>query len=70
MSLQRVKAKAWNSRSMHRASLLKLTLERDDFAKFGKWLNRIDIPVAVVLEGGYSNVLPELIDEFLSAWQS
>jgi acetoin utilization deacetylase AcuC-like enzyme len=48
--------------------LLQLTLEREDFAKFGAWLNNIDIPAAVVLEGGYSNELPELIDAFLIAW--
>jgi acetoin utilization deacetylase AcuC-like enzyme len=48
--------------------LLQLTLEREDFAIFGEWLNQLDIPVAAVLEGGYSNDLPELIDAFLSAW--
>jgi acetoin utilization deacetylase AcuC-like enzyme len=52
-----------------RDPLLQLTLEREDFATFGKWLNEIDIPVAVTLEGGYSNDLPELIDAFLTAWQ-
>ena len=52
-----------------RDPLLQLTLEREDFATFGEWLNEIDIPVAVVLEGGYSNDLPELIDAFLTAWQ-
>jgi len=50
--------------------LLQLTLEREDFATFGNWLNKIDVPVAVVLEGGYSNDLPELIDAFLTAWDS
>jgi len=50
--------------------LLQLTLEREDFATFGEWLNKIGIPVSVVLEGGYSNDLPELIDAFLTAWQA
>ena len=50
-----------------RDPLLQLTLEREDFAKLGEWLNKIKIPVAVVLEGGYSNDLPELIDVFLTA---
>jgi len=50
--------------------LLQLTLEREDFATFANWLNEIDVPVAVVLEGGYSNDLPELIDAFLTAWDS
>ena len=49
--------------------LLQLTLEHEDFANFGKWLHNIDIPAAVVLEGGYSDELPELIDAFLSAWR-
>ncbi len=51
-----------------RDPLLQLTLEREDFATFGEWLKQIDIPVAVVLEGGYGNDLPELIDAFLTAW--
>lgn len=48
--------------------LLQLTLDREDFALFGEWLRKIDTPVSVVLEGGYSNDLPELIDAFLTAW--
>jgi acetoin utilization deacetylase AcuC-like enzyme len=51
-----------------RDPLLQLALEREDFAAFGEWLNQIDIPVAVVLEGGYSNDMPELIDAFLTGW--
>jgi acetoin utilization deacetylase AcuC-like enzyme len=53
-----------------RDPLLQLTLEREDFATLGEWLNKIGIPVSVVLEGGYSNDLPELIDAFLTAWQA
>lgn len=53
-----------------RDPLLQLTLDREDFATFGEWLGDLEIPVAVVLEGGYSNELPELIDAFLSKWQS
>src|SRR5262249_35570371 len=52
-----------------RDPLLQLTLEREDFATFGEWLGDIEVPVAVILEGGYSNDLPELIDAFLTAWQ-
>ena len=51
-----------------RDPLLQLTLEPEDFAQFGDWLKNIEIPVAVVLEGGYSDDLPELIDAFLTAW--
>ncbi|MFL6500905.1 MAG: histone deacetylase family protein [Candidatus Udaeobacter sp.] len=53
-----------------RDPLLQLTLEREDFATFGNWLGEIGTPVAVALEGGYSNELPELIDAFLSGWQA
>ena len=53
-----------------RDPLLQLTLEHEDFATFGEWLGDLEIPVAVVLEGGYSNELPELIDAFLSSWQA
>jgi acetoin utilization deacetylase AcuC-like enzyme len=53
-----------------RDPLLQLTLEREDFAAFGECLGDLEIPVAVVLEGGYSNDLPELIDAFLSSWQA
>jgi acetoin utilization deacetylase AcuC-like enzyme len=52
-----------------RDPLLQLTLEHQDFATFGEWLGDLELPVAVVLEGGYSNELPELIDAFLSSWQ-
>ena len=51
-----------------RDPLLQLTLERQDFAVLGDWLGDIKIPVAAMLEGGYSNDLPELIDAFLTAW--
>ena len=48
--------------------LVQMTLEPEDFSKFGEWLCQLDIPVATILEGGYSDELPELIDAFLTAW--
>jgi acetoin utilization deacetylase AcuC-like enzyme len=48
--------------------ITQMTLERADFATFGSWLRDVQIPTAAVLEGGYSDELPELIDAFLSAW--
>lgn len=48
--------------------LLQMMLEPEDFSTFGEWLHELDIPVATILEGGYSNELPELIDAFLTAW--
>jgi len=50
--------------------LVQMTLEQEDFATFGDWLRKIDIPVAAILEGGYSDDLPELIDAFLTSWNS
>jgi len=48
--------------------LVQMTLEQDDFAKFGEWLRKLEVPTAAVLEGGYSSKLPELIDTFLTSW--
>ena len=48
--------------------LVQMTLEHEDFARFGQRLNKIGIPVAAILEGGYSDELPELIDTFLTSW--
>lgn len=50
--------------------LVQMTLEAEDFSIFGEWLRQLDIPVATILEGGYSDELPELIDAFLTAWAS
>jgi len=52
-----------------RDPLVQMTLETEDFATFGEWLHKIDIPVAAILEGGYSDDLPELINAFLRAWE-
>ena len=51
-----------------RDPLVQMMLEPEDFSRFGEWLHRLDIPVATILEGGYSDELPELIDAFLTAW--
>lgn len=50
--------------------ITQMTLKRDDFATFGKWLAQIKVPAAAILEGGYSDDLPELIDAFLGAWDA
>ena len=51
-----------------RDPLVQMTLEAEDFAAFGEWLRKIEIPAGAILEGGYSDDLPELIDAFLAAW--
>ncbi len=50
--------------------LVQMTLELEDFAKFGDWLRNVGIPAVAILEGGYSDDLPELIDAFLTSWSS
>ncbi len=39
-----------------------------DYWKMGKWLKDIDLPTFALLEGGYHNDLPYLIEEFLTGW--
>jgi acetoin utilization deacetylase AcuC-like enzyme len=51
-----------------RDPLVQMTLETEDFASFGVWLRDMNIPASAILEGGYSDDLPELIDAFLTAW--
>jgi acetoin utilization deacetylase AcuC-like enzyme len=48
--------------------ITQMSLERGDFATMGKWLADLKIPAAAILEGGYSDELPTLIDAFLTDW--
>jgi len=48
--------------------LTQMSLERDDFATFGRWLKETGLPAAPILEGGYSDDLPVLIEAFLMGW--
>ena len=45
-----------------------MTLEAEDFATLGHWLHETGLPSAAVLEGGYGDDLPLLIEAFLAAW--
>ena len=49
--------------------ITEMTLEREHFAEFGRWLKEAGIPSGAILEGGYSGELPLLIDAFLTAWE-
>jgi len=49
--------------------LTAMTLEANDFATLGQWLRATGLPAAAILEGGYSDDLPLLIDAFLTAWE-
>ena len=48
--------------------ITEMTLQADDFATFGQWLRETNILSGAILEGGYSDELPELIDAFLGGW--
>ena len=48
--------------------ITEMTLAREDFALCGQWLRDAGVPAGAILEGGYSDELPELIDAFLTAW--
>ncbi len=50
--------------------LVQMSLKAEDFGTFGKWLRECDVPGGAVLEGGYSDELPELIDAFLNGWEN
>lgn len=46
-----------------------MSLELEDFHAMGCWLNEAPFPVSCVLEGGYGEELPELVDAFLCGWE-
>lgn len=50
--------------------ITEMTLGVEDFATFGKWLRETNLPAGAILEGGYSDELPELIDAFLNGWEN
>src|SRR2546421_1114006 len=50
-----------------RDPLVQMTLETEDFASFGEWLTKIDIPAAVILVVCDSEDLSVLVDAFLCA---
>lgn len=50
--------------------ITQMTLEGEDFATFGKWLRDANVAAGAILEGGYSDDLPQLIDSFLTNWNT
>ena len=49
--------------------ITEMSLQVEDFAKLGHMLGDAPCPMGAILEGGYSQELPLLVDSFLSAWQ-
>ncbi len=52
-----------------RDPITSMSLEIEDFATLGRWLREAGLPAAALLEGGYSDDLPLLIDAFVSTWK-
>ena len=50
--------------------ITQMSLTMEDFALFGQWLRETGYPAGAILEGGYSDDLPLLLDAFLRAWSS
>jgi acetoin utilization deacetylase AcuC-like enzyme len=50
--------------------ITQMSLREEDFTTLGRWLGESGLPVAALLEGGYSRELPELATKFLTAWES
>ncbi len=50
--------------------ITQMSLAMEDFALFGQWLRECALPAGAILEGGYSDDLPQLLGAFLSAWSS
>jgi acetoin utilization deacetylase AcuC-like enzyme len=48
--------------------LTEMTLEQEHFAGFGRRLKETGLAAGVILEGGYSNDLPILVESFLAEW--
>jgi len=48
--------------------ITEMSLVAEDFATCGKWLRETGLRSGAILEGGYSEELPQLIDAFLSSW--
>ena len=53
-----------------RDPLLSLSLHLEDYRSCGEWMAQSAIPSAAILEGGYSDDLPLLIDAFLTGWDA
>ncbi len=48
--------------------LTEMRLGIEDYRSLGAWIERSNIPAAAILEGGYSDDLPLLVDAFLKGW--
>jgi len=51
-----------------RDPITEMTLLAEDFATCGRWLRETGVRAGAILEGGYSDELPALVDAFLTSW--
>ena len=49
--------------------LTDMRLRPKEFAALGDWCRHAPWPVGAILEGGYSQELPGLVNTFLEAWE-
>ncbi|MBA3543102.1 MAG: histone deacetylase [Chthoniobacterales bacterium] len=49
--------------------ITQMSLEPADFALFGRWLRESGVRAGAILEGGYSDELPRLMEAFLTSWE-
>ena len=49
--------------------LTDMRLRPKEFAALGRWMHDAPCPVGAILEGGYSQELPVLVNTFLEAWE-
>lgn len=50
--------------------IMEMTLQPENFATCGRWLRETGVPAGAILEGGYSDALPDLIDAFVTEWSA
>lgn len=50
--------------------ITEMSLLLEDYEELGRWLHNVSLPVACILEGGYSGDLPLLIGSFLEKWEN
>ncbi len=50
--------------------ITQMTLREKDFGELGRWLHAAPCPAAAIMEGGYSDELPDLVEAFLAAWEN
>jgi acetoin utilization deacetylase AcuC-like enzyme len=50
--------------------LTQFGLKKKDYRVLGRWMRDLQVPMFALLEGGYHEELPLLVEEFLTGWTS